>query len=532
MRNLFCLLLLFLNVTANAQTKGAKTISAKAAEFDTAAVDFNKRFALIIGNRDYAEAPLTNTINDSDSMSRLLTRYGFKVITRNEVTLQQMRTLVDSFSQAVKKERGVALFYFSGHGLQYEAMNYILPLDCKVNTGKNIPSATMGLDSLLKDISYSLNGMNIVILDACRNSPWYNRIAELQKGPSYQVGSYPNTLVLFSTSSGNVAEDGTGHNSPFTEALLEVISRNDSFELMQIAKQVTRSVQAKTDRRQTPQYVGTMTEDFYFRKTAVHKPVLYILSIGISDYTNKNIPNLMYADRAAQQFAWAFEKQNAGLYDTVSTTLLVNKDASYYNIYNKIARIRSQVMPGDVLFVYFSGHIISDGNNVYLVPRDGDIEYPSTQTIDQDRLLSILADLPAKSILFLEGPFSHSLGEMDSRLSSARQRLINNMLNPENNVIVFTSTSEGQVSMESAEWNGTAFTYGIFEAMQKAQSEIKAGYIDVSALFKYVRMAVRDITQGQQTPAFYAPKGFNNFIIGRAMAVKPKETNVISIGPR
>jgi uncharacterized caspase-like protein len=356
---------------------------------------------------------------------------------------------------------------------------------------------------VLNNISFSKHGMNIIILDACRNSPYNDKLHELPKGLTYAMGKVKNTLLFFATSANDVAEDGAGENSPFTESLMESITQNDSLELMYIAKQVTRKVEEKTNDRQTPQVVGTLTADFYFKRKQERKPNLFILSIGISAYKDPRY-SLKYSDKGAMDFERMFRKTAGAMYDSVYSFELTNQEATFERIQHSIAAIKRSALPGDLIFVYYNGHVVYDEDTTaYLMPFDADFDHPGKAGISQRVVVSLLADLPCKTLLFMDA----------SAGGPAAEFLANELVQPRNNVVVLSATSQNQFSFESDQFEGTVFSHAIAEALSKAASTENHGKVDVESLSSYVIERVSQLTNNMQVPRLFLPKGWQNFVI-------------------
>src|SRR5208283_3048419 len=64
-----------------------------------------------------------------------------------------------------------ALFYYAGHGLQYNSKNYFLPTDIEVQDSISVTFQAVGMDLIL-DATNRAAGLKIVILDACRDNPF------------------------------------------------------------------------------------------------------------------------------------------------------------------------------------------------------------------------------------------------------------------------------------------------------------------------------------------------------------------------
>ncbi len=86
-----------------------------------------RRVALVIGNSDYKVGPLRNPAHDAEDFSAMLRTLGFAVQTKTNVNQREMEEAVNKFVQEIQNG-DVALFYFSGHGIQIRGENYLIPL--------------------------------------------------------------------------------------------------------------------------------------------------------------------------------------------------------------------------------------------------------------------------------------------------------------------------------------------------------------------------------------------------------------------
>jgi uncharacterized caspase-like protein len=254
-----------------------------------------QRFALIIGNKDYASAPLLNSINDARDINSMLKILGFTTSIQENINAVQMAAGVDKFFAMVEKESeddSVILVYYAGHAIQIEHHNYLLginnPLEAEqtsrglkiVRTGAEIEKLGLGLydvNHLLSKLPSNGHSQSIVLLDACRNNPF-----EKLEGEQEIVGNAglapmrapPGTLIGYATEPGNVAADGSGRNGVYTKHLLKHIEKMITVE--ELFKLVRQGVIAETAKKQIPWEHSSLFEDVF-----VNPP------------RNKKMPNLM-----------------------------------------------------------------------------------------------------------------------------------------------------------------------------------------------------------------------------------------------
>ena len=86
-----------------------------------------KRVALVIGNSDYRNVPaLANPRNDAEDVAAALKRLGFQTTVGLDADRAAMEKAIEAFATAVEGA-DVALFYYAGHGMQHQGVNYLMP---------------------------------------------------------------------------------------------------------------------------------------------------------------------------------------------------------------------------------------------------------------------------------------------------------------------------------------------------------------------------------------------------------------------
>ena len=104
------------------------------------------RFALVIGNSKYNFAPLKNPVNDARSISSTLEELGFHVTLLEDARQEKMKRAIDKFGRIIL-DGGVGLFYFSGHGMQVDGTNYLIPIDAVIDDEADVEYEAVMLDT-------------------------------------------------------------------------------------------------------------------------------------------------------------------------------------------------------------------------------------------------------------------------------------------------------------------------------------------------------------------------------------------------
>ena len=184
-----------------------------------------RRIALIIGNGDYQHnksmSKLPNPARDARLMQQTLQEVGFEVQYYDDATLVDMRVAIDEFIEELEREvNTVALFYYAGHGVQADGVNYLIPIDANIRKPRMLRYAGISVQDFLNQLEKTRVRMSVVILDACRNNP-YGRASRTARGLlRVEKSALPRgSLIAYSTNPGNVAADGKGKNSPYNVGL-------------------------------------------------------------------------------------------------------------------------------------------------------------------------------------------------------------------------------------------------------------------------------------------------------------------------
>lgn len=230
--------------------------------------------ALVVGNGEYEHTtPLLNPRNDAVDMARALEGLGFEVIKGFDLDERGLESKLREFSRAAH-DAEVTLFFYAGHGLQVDGENYLVPTDAKLVDEVGLRREAFELAAFLREMR---GDTNIVLLDACRDNPLARGLARSMVGTrSSAVGrglgrlepAAGGTLIAYATQPGNVAVDGEGRNSPFTEALLANIA-TPGRSVNDVLAAVTGVVLESTNGRQEPWVHTSLREPFYFKLEVV-----------------------------------------------------------------------------------------------------------------------------------------------------------------------------------------------------------------------------------------------------------------------
>jgi uncharacterized caspase-like protein/predicted metal-dependent hydrolase len=220
------------------------------------------RVALLIGNGAYASDPLHNAVRDTRALAAILTATGFSVTKLEDAGYREMLDALRNFGQKMQRQRGAALFYFSGHGLQMEGENYLMPVDSDIRRAHEIKYSALHVAQVLDEMEYANNRINIVVLDASRNSSFAGEYRSVSRGLA-QVKAPGGTMIALATAPGNVSTDAKEHSSLYTKQLIANLSV-PGLPIEQVFKRVRADVMHESDGAQVPWENSSLVGDFYF----------------------------------------------------------------------------------------------------------------------------------------------------------------------------------------------------------------------------------------------------------------------------
>ena len=212
------------------------------------------RVALVIGNSSY-ETPgwsLENPARDARLMKAALEGLGFEVHVVIDADEDEMEQAFADFGARLRDAGpdATGFFFFAGHGVQSEGLNYLIPTDLVAYNEADIWANAPRLELLFRYLENAGNAANFIVLDACRNNPLPAAVRSTAGGLA-ATGRVRGTLIAYSTAPGAVAEDGTVGNSEFTLALSEMIS-TPGIAAETLFRRVATRVEQRTDYRQQP----------------------------------------------------------------------------------------------------------------------------------------------------------------------------------------------------------------------------------------------------------------------------------------
>jgi Caspase domain len=241
----------------------APIVTASVFLFAVSTASAEKRVALVIGNGAYQRVDkLPNPTNDAKIISGMLQAAKFDAVDLYEnLGIREMRQAINDFADTAR-DAETAVVYFSGHGMEVNGINYLLPVDAVLARDTDVPYESVSLDNLVQ-VMEPARRLRLVMLDACRNNPFVRSMRRtvgtraIGRGLAAVEPTSVNTLIGYAAKAGSYALDGEGANSPYAMAVLNNLAK-PCLDLRLTFGRVRDEVLKSTNNRQEPFIYGSL----------------------------------------------------------------------------------------------------------------------------------------------------------------------------------------------------------------------------------------------------------------------------------
>ncbi|MBF0137191.1 MAG: caspase family protein [Magnetococcus sp. DMHC-1] len=232
-----------------------------------------KRVALIIGNNNYKAVPkLAKAVNDAESMEQELKRLGFNIVFRKNASRRDMNKAVNEFVDQLSGG-DVAVLFYSGHGVQVQGANYLLPVDIEADREQDLQDEGIELGDILNRVAQTKAKFSMAIIDACRNNPFQKKGRSIGASRGLSTMSAPNGLmVIYSAGVNEQALDALNDhdddpNGLFTREFIRLMNE-PGLRIDDMVKKARAEVKKKAQsvgHQQNPAIYDQTDGEFYFK---------------------------------------------------------------------------------------------------------------------------------------------------------------------------------------------------------------------------------------------------------------------------
>ncbi|CAF3667856.1 unnamed protein product [Rotaria sordida] len=242
-----------------------------------------RKLALVIdiGKYDHCEE-LQNPENDANDMYEALESIGFLVTKKLDLKRAEMRHVVIDFEESIEPD-DMVLFYFAGHGIQWEDQNYLIPKDSPTLNGAALNQSAINAQDILNTLSDCNPYVTIFLLDCCRKYHLRNPEVDARdpdasgsKSVGLKAMHKAGSLIAFACAPGTTAIEGKGQrNGLFTKHLLKHITTANE-DIQMILRDVTDGVMKESKSKQIPFVSASLSrKNIYLcsqQRNRPHKP--------------------------------------------------------------------------------------------------------------------------------------------------------------------------------------------------------------------------------------------------------------------
>lgn len=268
-------------------------------------MNVKKGLAFVVANSNYQyQASLSSCYKDGIDVQRKLQSLGFDVISAFDLSRNEFYIKASEFLDSASSYSTI-LFYYSGHGVQIDGKNYLVPIECNYNPNKSIFINTSLIDfAVISDyMSNHPEKANIILLDACRNSLSFSKSLGTTGLAPINAGS--GTFIGFATApdTSAIAALNPGENSVYTKYFLKYVE-TVNIKIEDVFKLIRSDVERETNGEQKPWDSTSLKTDFYFNTmntTTINETVYQLIRndncvhtlLYLSTLMNLPISNIM-----------------------------------------------------------------------------------------------------------------------------------------------------------------------------------------------------------------------------------------------
>ncbi len=257
------------------------------------------------------------------------------------------------------------------------------------------------------------------------------------------------------------------------------------------------------------------------------KRELYVLALGVADYDDDAL-DLRYPVRDVDDLIARLRAQAGELYHQVHVERRVDREVTNAEALRLRDEFLLQARPDDTIVVFTAGHGVRSASNEYWFLTSSATPAKPYSGINRTTLESLVTwDKlhAARRVLLIDTchagkAFEGTRGERG--LAAFRQDEVDAALERSSGLYIFAATSDDAFAREQ-EGNGI-FTRAILDGLAGAADEggygDRDGYVGVSELMQFARLAVFEKSAGRQVPTFPKIEGGENFPLARVRAAE------------
>ena len=263
---------------------------------------------------------------------------------------------------------------------------------------------------------------------------------------------------------------------------------------------------------------------------------VYALVVGISSYLQKDIPQLQFANRDAEEFSKFLRSKAGGSVPEENISLLTDTAATTGAVYDALYNLSNSCSKGDLVYFYFSGH--GDLENVTMYKNGFFICYdsPPNNYVKLSLSIEYLNDIAntlssqtgANVVLITDA--CHS-----GKLAGSRNKgnfLVGDQLRAvKNKEIRITSCASNQLSNENVAWGKGRgiFSYYLINGLKGLADRQKDGIVTLDEIKSYLESSLANDPVMKRENLVQTPvlNGNGGFQLSKVDTATERETEVL-----
>jgi WD40 repeat protein len=258
------------------------------------------------------------------------------------------------------------------------------------------------------------------------------------------------------------------------------------------------------------------------------KVTLYVLAIGVTRYQAKGLPEVQFPAKDAHDFVALAKAQEGGLlygrvvpYRKDDHESLEDEEATRDNILDGLDWIEHAVEnSSDVAMIFLSGHGMNTPDQHYrFLPYNYDPDHKERTTISDSDLQQYITKIRGKTLFFFDTCFSGNVVPGSRAVDSKPDvdKFANELRSAKNGVVVFTSSTGDELSLEPPNLKNGAFTWAVLDGLRGRAARQGINVVSLTDLSSYVAHTVHDLTSGNQHPMMAMPVTVQDYPIASVL---------------
>ena len=236
-------------------------------------------------------------------------------------------------------------------------------------------------------------------------------------------------------------------------------------------------------------------------QTAVKKPALYALVIGIKDYENPKL-TLKYPVADARLFADTINAGATGLFDSIKMTQLTTRqETTSAAITAALTQMRTQVGANDLFVFYVASHGTVDDGEYFLITSNvgaTSTERLKRDALSQNNLKELISNIPtSKKLIVLDTCNAGKLGDAIQVAMLTRgmsEDTAFKVLSRAVGSTILSAANSQQEALEGYRDHGL-FTYVLSEGLKGNADMDKDGFVKTTELANYIEDEVPELAE-------------------------------------